>query len=206
MLKLHFAPLTRSIRIKWLLEELDVVHELLPVTFNRDGSRGFAQNTPSGNFPYIEDGDVRLSESGAIVQYVLDQYGGDRLQPPIGSPNRAAYLYWLHFAEGTAAQPINTTVWLTVYRDDADNHQAIIDAARGSAETVFDAVETTIAHQPFLAGEELTGADIMMGFTLWSAKMLGVLSDKHPKTLEYLARLLARPAFKAALSESRRLS
>ena len=63
--------------------------------------------------------------------------GKARLEPPIGSTERAAYLQWLHFAEGTAASPINTTVWLTVYRQDADRHTEIIEAVRGSANTVF---------------------------------------------------------------------
>src|SRR3546814_602337 len=75
MLKLHFAPLTRSVRIRWFLEELGLEYELLRSEYNRDGSRGFAQNTPSGQYPYIEDGDVALSESGAIVQYLLERYG-----------------------------------------------------------------------------------------------------------------------------------
>lgn len=205
MLKLYFAPLTRSIRIKWLLEELEIEHEIVPVVFNRDGSRGFAQDTPTGNFPYIEDGDIALSESGAIVQYILDRYGNGKLQPPASAPDRADYLYWLHFSEGTAAQPINTIVWLTVYRDDADKHHAIIEAMRGSANHIFDKVEKIVSKQPFLAGDELTGADIMMGFTLWSAKMLGVLSEAHPHTVQFLKQLTSRPAFEKALAESRRL-
>ncbi|QTD57121.1 glutathione S-transferase family protein [Parasphingorhabdus cellanae] len=205
MLKLYFAPLTRSIRIKWLLEELEIAHEIVPVAFNRDGDKGFAQHTPAGNFPYIEDGDVALSESGAIVQYILEQYGNGRLEPPVGSLNRASYLHWLHFSEGTAAQPINTTVWLTVYRDDAEKHQAIINAVRGSANHILDKVEQVVSKQAFLAGDQLTGADIMMGFTLWSAKMLGILSDAHPYTVQFLKQLTSRPAFEKALAESRRL-
>src|SRR3546814_3424039 len=110
MIKLHFAPLTRSIRVRWLLEELGVPYELVTTEYNRDGNRGFAQNTPSGNYPYIEDGDIALSESGAIVQYILERYGNGKLEPLIGSKDRAAYLYWLHFAEGTAANSINMTV------------------------------------------------------------------------------------------------
>lgn len=200
MLKLHFAPLTRSIRIRWLLEELGLEYELLRSEYNRDGSRGFAQDTPSGQYPYIEDGDVALSESGAIVQYVLERYGNGRLEPPIGSKNRAAYLYWLHFAEGTAANAINTTVWLTVYRDDADRHQEIISAVRGSANTVFGKVETALSLQPYISGNEFTAADIMMGFTLGSAKWLQLLTDAHPKTLEYVDRLFARPALQKSLS------
>jgi glutathione S-transferase len=206
MLRLHFAPLTRSIRIKWLFEELGLPHEIVAVAYNRDGDKGFAQRTPSGNFPYVEDGEIGLSESGAIVQYVLEKYGEGRLEPPTGSPERAAYLHWLHFAEGTAANSINTIVWLTLYRDDAEKHRAIIDAVRGTADQTFSQVERVVGEQPFLAGKEFTAADVMMGFTLWSAKMLGVLTDSHPRTLEYLERLTSRPAFEKALAESRQIS
>ena len=200
MLKLHFAPLTRSIRVRWLLEELELKYELLRSEFNRDGDKGFAQSTPSGNYPYLEDGDVALSESGAIIQYVLEKYGDGRLEPPIGSKDRAAYLQWLHFAEGTAANPINTIVWLTVYRQDAAQHTAIIDAVRGSANTVFDRVETALADRQFLAGDKLTAADLMMGFTLASAKWLQVLTNEHPNTVDYVDRLFARPALQRALN------
>lgn len=200
MLKLHFAPLTRSIRIRWLLEELGLDYELLRSEFNRDGDKGFAQNTPSGNYPYLEDGDVALSESGAIVQYVLERYGEGRLEPAIGSSARAKYLQWLHFAEGTAASSINTIVWLTVYRQDASQHMAIIDAVRGSADTVFGKVESALGDQQFLVGSELTAADLMMGFTLASAKWLQVLTDKHPKTVGYVDRLFAREALQRALN------
>lgn len=199
MLQLHFAPLTRSIRIRWLLEELGLDYALIATAYNRDGSRGFAQNTPSGNYPYLEDGDVALSESGAIVQYVLERYGQGRLEPPIGSPDRAEYLFWLHFAEGTAANSINTTVWLTVYRDDAERHQEIISAVRDSANTVFGKAEAALAKHAFIAGDTFSAADIMMGYTLGTAKWLNMLTDDYPKALDYVARMFARPALQKSL-------
>ncbi len=200
MIKLHFAPLTRSIRIRWLLEELGVEYELLRTEFKRDGDKGFAQDTPSGNYPYLEDGDVALSESGAIILYLLEKYCDGRLEPPVGSQNRAAYLQWFNFAEGTAANPINTIVWLTVYRQDSDRHMAIVDRARDSANTVFNKVETALANSPFLAGNDFTAADVMMGFTLGSAKWLNVLTEDHPRTMAYVDRLFARPALQQALT------
>lgn len=200
MIKLHFAPLTRSIRIRWLLEELGLEHELIRTEYNRDGSRGFAQATPSGNYPFLEDGDVALSESGAIVQYILEKYGDGRLEPLIDSAERADYLFWLHFAEGTAANSINTTVWLTVYRQDADRHQEIISAVRGSANTVFGKAEAVLQNRPFIAGDGFTAADIMMGHTLATAKWLGMLTDAHPKTVDYVDRLFARPALQKSLN------
>lgn len=200
MIKLHFAPLTRSIRIRWLLEELGLEHELIRSEYNRDGSRGFAQATPSGNYPFLEDGNVALSESGAIVQYLLEKYGNGRLEPPVNSAERAEYLYWLHFAEGTAANSINTTVWLTVYRQDADRHQEIISAVRDSANTVFGKAEAALQSRPYIAGNDFTAADIMMGHTLGTAKWLGLLTDAHPKAVEYVDRLFARPALQNSLN------
>ncbi|HEY4114846.1 MAG TPA: glutathione S-transferase N-terminal domain-containing protein, partial [Rhizomicrobium sp.] len=96
MLRLYFAPLTRAIRIKWLLEELGLPHELIPRQFNRTALYA-GQDTPSGRYPVLEDGDIVLSESGAVVQYILETYGNGRLQPAIGSPERAAYLFWFHY-------------------------------------------------------------------------------------------------------------
>ena len=109
-------------------------------------------------------------------------------------------VYAFSRAEGTAANAINTTVWLTVYRDDADRHQEIISAVRDSANTVFGKVETALSLQPYISGNEFTAADIMMGFTLGSAKWLQLLTDAYPKTLEYVDRLFARPALQKSLS------
>ena len=67
----------------------------------------------------------------------------------------------------------------------------------------LDKVEAAIAGRSFLVGDALTGADIMMGFTLWSARMLKLLSTRHPETLRYFGELKARPAFAKALAEGR---
>ena len=104
MLQLYFAPLTRSIRIKWLLEELGLEHEIVMRAFD-PAAQGTGQNTPSGRFPGLCDGDIVLSESGAVVQYVLEKFGRGRLEPPLGSPERATWLHWLHYAEASAAPP-----------------------------------------------------------------------------------------------------
>ena len=89
---------------------------------------------------------------------------------------------------------------MTVYRDDADRHQEIISAVRDSANTVFNKIEAALATQPYITGNDFSAADIMMGFTLGSAKWLQLLTDAHPKTLEYVDRLFARPALQKSLS------
>jgi glutathione S-transferase len=202
MLRLYFAPLTRSIRIKWLLEELDIEHEIVPRQFDRVAPYK-GQNTPSGRYPVLYDGDTVLSESGAVVQYILEKYGNGRLQPAIDSPERAAYLYWFHYAEASAAVPINQYVGLAVYNSDPNGHADMIASAKQSAETVLDSVEAAITGHSFLVGDAFSGADIMMGFTLWSARMLKLLGEQHPQTLRYLGGLKARPAFAKALAGGR---
>ena len=202
MLRLYFAPLTRSIRIKWLLEELGLEHEIIPRQFDR-AAAGAGQDTPSGRFPVLYDGDMMLSESGAVVQYVLEKYGNGRLQPAVGSPDRAAYLYWVHYSEASAAVPINLYVGIAVYGGEAERYADIIARARQGADRMLDSVEAAIKGRSFLVGETLSGADIMMGFTLWSARMLKLLDARHPETLRYLGELKARPAFAKALAEGR---
>lgn len=202
MLRLYFAPLTRSIRIKWLLEELGLEHEIISRQFDR-AAPGSGQDTPSGRYPVLYDGDTMLSESGAVVQYVLEKFGNGRLQPAIGSPDRAAYLYWFHYSEASAAVPINQYVGIAVYGGEADKYGAIIARARQSADRMLDSVEAAIKGRSFLVGDALSGADIMMGFTLWSARMLKLLDARYPETLRYLGELKARPAFTKALAEGR---
>jgi glutathione S-transferase len=197
MLKLYFAPRTRAVRVRWLLEELRLPYELVRVDFNRP-SRTFAQNTPLGKLPVIEDDAVTIGESGAIVEYVLERYGEGRLAPPIGSPLRGEFLQWVHFAEATAFPPIGIIVWHTLYEQNADRVPEAISSARGRALDALGFVDRRLEGRDYLLGADFSAADIMMGFTLFAARALGVLDDPYPNVTPYLARLGARPAFRTA--------
>jgi glutathione S-transferase len=200
MIKLYFAPRTRSIRILWLLEELGLPYELVRAEFKPPSRNFFVQETPTGKFPTIEDGDVVMFESGAIVEYLLERYGRGRLAPPPGSRERAPFLQWLHFAESTAFPPLGILVWLTLYRPDAGAHATLIDDTRARAAAGLDVVERQLARTPYLVGDDFTAADIMMGFTLVAARLLGPLDDRYPALNAYLARLESRPAFQKAIA------
>jgi glutathione S-transferase len=198
VIKLYYAPRTRSVRIVWLLEELGLPYELKHVEFLPPAKNFFSQKTPLGKLPTIEDGEVTMCESGAIVEYILERYGAGRLAPPIGSPGRAAFLQWLHFAESTAFPPLGIVVWLTLYRNDAERQAELIQDARTRAQAGFDFLQGGLGQKRFLLGDDFSAADVMMGFTLAAARMLGVLGDGHPALQAYLARLEARPAFQKA--------
>jgi glutathione S-transferase len=197
MIKLYYAPRTRAVRVRWLLEELGVPHELARVEFNRP-SHTFAQSTPLGKLPVIEDGDTTIGESGAIVEYILERYGNGNLAPPIGSPLRGEFLQWVHFAEATAFPPIGVIVWHTLYEQNADRFPEVMQSARGRALEALGFVDRRLEGRDYLLGAEFSAADVMMGFTLFAARALGVLDDRYPNVTRYLARLEERPAFRKA--------
>ena len=200
MIKLYHSPRSRSVRIYWLLEELGLPYELEVVAFKPPlpPAKPFAQDTPFGKVPSLEDGDVRMFESGAILEYVLERYGEGRLAPAPGTPLRAAFLQWVHFAEGTAFPPLGNIAW-HMFRQDADKIPDAIADYRGWAGAAFDVLEQALAGKHFLLGAEFSGADIMMGYTLECAKWFGMLKDGYPNLVEYLTRLESRPAFQKAL-------
>jgi len=199
MVTLYHAPLSRSVRVLWLLEELGLPYELAAVQFTPP-TKPFTQNTPGGKVPAIRDGDVTMFESGAIVEYLLERYGNGRLAPPLGSPLRASYLQWIHFAEATAFLGLANIGFHRLFKQDAD----ALPTAMADYETwvvgMLDVLERALAGRSYLLGEEISGADVMMGYTVWVARGLGVLRDAHPTVGGYLARVEARPAFQKALS------
>lgn len=199
MLKLYAAPRTRAVRVAWLLEEMNLPYQLELVEFQTTGSAFFIQATPTGKIPTLEDDDVVMFESGAIVEYLLERYDDQQLAPAPGTSQRARYLQWLHFSESTAFSPIGVVVWLTIYRHDAADHPELIADARARARTGLVFIENNL-NDTYLAGSRFTAADIMMGFTLIAAQTLDLLVDL-PKLTAYLKRLQQRDGLTRALQK-----
>jgi glutathione S-transferase len=198
-IKLYHAPRTRSIRILWLLEELGLTYQLATVAF-RPPRLSFEQDTPLGKFPVIEDDGLVMSESGAILEYLIEKYGEGRLGPAAGSAVRARYLQWVHFAEATAMPPVNDITRHTLLLPEADRIARVADDGRARVANVLNVVERALAGNEYLVGHELSGADIMMGYFLMAAGMLGLVGAPHPNVAAYWNRLTARPALQRALS------
>lgn len=201
MLKLHAAPRTRSLRVAWLLEELRIPYEVVLGEFQPTRSRFFIQNTPTGKFPTIDDDGFILFESGAIIEYLLEKHGDTTLVPPAGSRDKAEWLQWLHFADGTAFPPLGIVIWLTVYRDDGAAHAGLIEDARQRAGSAFALLAERLHGRRWLLGERFSAADVMIGFTLLAARLLGLV-EAGSELGRYLARLEARPAFQRALERT----
>ncbi len=204
MLKLYSAPRTRSIRVAWLLEEMQLPYELVSSTFIPTLSTFFIQNTPTGKFPTLDDDGAIMFESGAICEYLIEKYADESpvpMAPAVGDPLRGEFLQWMHFADATAFSPLGIVIWLAVYRDDAAQNEHIIADATARAATGLKLLEDHLADRTYLLGETFSAADIMMVFTLMAAKLLGVIQEGSVLDT-YLARLQQREAFGRAFEKT----
>jgi len=183
----------------WLLEELELPYELVVGEFRPPTRRFFDQSTPTGKYPTLEDGEVTMIESGAIVEYLLERYGEGRLAPPVGTPERAGYLQWLHYAESTAFPPVGIIVWLTRYRGEGEALEALLEDARARAAAGFAYLEQCLGDRTWLLGDAFSAADIMMGFTLLAAQSVGALGDSQ-RLQAYVRRMLDRPALQKVIA------
>ncbi len=196
MIKLYHAPRTRSLRILWLLEELGLPYTIERVEFAPKPDKLFAQSTPNGKVPVLEDGGIVMFESGAMVEYLLERYGNGRLAPAVGTAERAPFLQWMYFSESTAFAPLASVVWLVRYRTDAANNSELIADAKSRAAMAFAFLETALGERDFLLESGFSAADIMMGFTLFAARAFGVIDDNtYPRLTAYAKRIESRPAY-----------
>jgi glutathione S-transferase len=200
MLRLHYAPMTRCIRVRWLFEELELPYELIrgelvPPT------EGYSQDTPSGKFPVLEDDEQVIAESGAIVEYVVERYGNGRLAPAVGDPLRGRYLEWLHYCEATAGSAMSPVIFHTRYVEDAEERGDLVEVWTRRARAALQPAEVHLTDRAFLLDDEFTAADIMLGYTVAVAQVMNILGDDFPTLKAYFGRLSARPAFGRAMAD-----
>lgn len=200
MLRLHYAPRTRAVRVRWLFEELELPYELIRGELVPP-SVGFSQQTPSGKYPVLEDGEQVIAESGAIVEYLAERYGEGRLAPAVDDPMRARYLEWLHYCEGTAGSAMSPIIFHKRYAKDAESRGDLIEVWTGRARASLQPAEAHLAGRTFLLDDQFSAADIMLGYTVAVAQSIGVLEDRFPALLAYVRGLLERPAFQRAVAD-----
>jgi glutathione S-transferase len=198
-MKIFHAPNTRSVRIVWLCEELGLSYELEKFKLGDPAMRDpeYLKVHPMGRVPALEDGDVRIFESGAIVQYLLAKYGEGRLQPAQDSPEFATYLQWLHYAEGMIMPHVNIIVVETILLPEDRRNQVNVDRSTRLLGRMLSAVNDGLEGRDYLAGE-FSGADIMTGHASIVANRLGADVEDKPNVAAYIERLQARPALQKA--------
>ena len=213
MITVHHLENSRSQRVLWLLEELALPYKVQRYQRNPKTMLAppeLAQVHPLGKSPVITDGDVTVAESGAIVEYLLDTYGEGRLRPAVGTPGRRQFIYWLHFAEGSAMPPLLMKLVFDKVRS-APVPFFIKPIVKGIADKVttsfiapninnqLDFMEAELAKQPWFAGADLSAADIQMSFPLEAASARAGLGPSRPRLTDWLQRIHARAAYRRAL-------
>jgi glutathione S-transferase len=196
MITLYHAPYSRSVRVLWLLEELGVPHQLRTLSPIAT-TTPFSQQTPTGKVPTIEDDGLVMCESIAIMEYILDRYGDGRLMPARGTREWGLLLQWMHYSESTAFPPLGYIARHSFALPAAERIEKSRDENLALAARVLALPERVLGDSEYLLGHEFTAADIAMGYTIGTARLLGIL-DASPNLVAYLGRLTARPAFQRA--------
>jgi glutathione S-transferase len=211
MITVHHLNNSRSQRVLWLLEELELPYEI--VKYERDPKTMLAPPSlravhPLGKSPVITDGDATLAESGAILEYLVETYGKGAVAPAPGTPAYRLYRYFLHYAEGSLMPILLLKLVFNKVKTDAPF--LVRPIARTIAGTVSSRfIDPNLStHLTFLAdhlgkhtwfaGDAFTAADVQMSYPVEGAvaRAGGGIS---PKLTEWLARIQARPAYRKAL-------
>jgi glutathione S-transferase len=201
MMKLHFAPNSRAGRIVWLLEELGLEYEINKMAFHPKDLKSdeHRQRHPLGRVPVLDDGDVSIYESGAIIEYVMARYGDGGLKPAVDTPEFPEYLQWFHYCEGMVMPPINTIIVQTMLLPpERRNEEALGQAQRLLGRTVAP-VESALEGREYLIGA-FSAADLMLGHSLFMANRLGQVSEKMANVKGYVKRIEERTAFQTAIN------
>ena len=200
MLTLHHLNDSRSQRILWLLEELGTPYELK--SYQRNAKTRLAppeltEVHPLGKSPVITDGDVKIAESGAIVDYIIRRYGNGKLMPAPGSADYETYNEWLHYSEGSAMLPLMLNLYVSRLKEAAFPLQPRIDSEIANH---LGYVDGALKGREFFIGTALSGADIQMSFVGDMAKVYDKLGP-YPDLAAWLSRMQARPAFQRSIAK-----
>ena len=202
MMTVYSAPDTRAIRVIWVLEEIGAKAEIksMPYPPRRHAPDYFAVN-PTGLVPLLIDGEVRLSESMAICDYLAAKHGSPLVVPP-ADPERPQFLQWLWYGESTLMTPMSRLNIVRQVERKGPEVDAIIAGARDHVAERLKMLEQRLEGRDFLAAGRLTLADISVSYPLHLVGMLGLDNLLGPRSAAYHDRLRARPAYQRAIALS----
>ena len=195
----HHLNNSRSQRLLWILEELELPYEIR--FYERDKATMLAppelkQVHPLGKSPVLEDGKLKLVETGAICEYLVDKTG--KLGPATQGEGLLQYRQFMHYAEGSVMP--NLLLMLAMSKVPLIGGIAV-KKVQPMVDVHLDYVELVLASRPWFAGKTMTAADIMMSFPLEAAVSRAGLGPSRPATMAWLKKIHARPAYKAALEK-----
>jgi glutathione S-transferase len=202
MMTVYSAPNTRAIRVIWVLEEIGATAEIrsMPYPPRQHAPDYFAVN-PTGMVPLLIDGEVRLSESMAICDYLATKHGSPLVVPP-DDPERPQFLQWLWYGESTLMTPLSRLNIVRQVERKGPEVQVIIAGARDHVARRLEMLEQRLEGRDFLVAGRLTLADISVSYPLHLVGMLGLDTLLGPRSVAYHERLRARPAHQRAIALS----
>jgi glutathione S-transferase len=203
MLTVHHLNNSRSQRILWLLEELELPYELK--CYQRDATTNLAPPEleavhPLGKSPVLTDGDNTIIESGAIIDYILRRHGNGRLMPEPGTIEHEQYLQWLHYAEGSAMLPLMLRMYTGRLPDGGAALQPRID---DELNRHLGYIDNALKGVDWIVANTFSGADVQLSFVAEIAPLLHP-DGYFPNLAAMRTRFQRRPAYQRALKKGGR--
>ena len=199
-MQLYYIPTTRAVRPRWLLEELNLPYELVPVTMEMSRQPEYQRLHPHGKVPVLVDGDVTIYESAAICAYLADRYPEKELAPPPQSPARGYYYQWLFYASLTLEAPVEQYMFNLLpdlpekVLPKSDRTKVSQEEALQWFEKVCQPLNERLRDRDYLVENRFTAADVVTGGVLLWALKLGMMPEESP-VKQYITQLMERPTF-----------
>jgi glutathione S-transferase len=194
-MKIYFAPETRSLRPRWILEELGVPYDLTKLDLMKGEHKRpeYMKVHPLGVVPALDTGEFTMFESAAIVMHLADKYPEKGLAPALGTQERAEYYQWIFLAMTEAEPPLITILLNTVIFPEAERQPAVVGPASQRFKVVASVIDKRLQGRNYIVGNKFTAADVVMTGVLRLGDRLGQLGD-FPGLQAYMKRQLERPA------------
>ena len=183
-----------------MLEELDLPYTLRMLPFPpRALARHFLADNPLGTVPLLVDGNIRMTESAAICQYLAARHSPGQLDVPVTDPAHGPYLNWLHMGEATLTFPQTLVLRYAYFEPPERKQPQVVDDYSRWFLARLKAIDTTLQQREFLCAGRFTAADVSVHYALMLAKHLGMTEQLPDAVRQYGQRLEQRPAFQRAL-------
>jgi glutathione S-transferase len=190
----------RGVRVVWLLEEMGLAYRLRPVDMfaGVQNDTEFMAINPAGFIPAIQDGDVTMVESIAIMEYLMSRYGPTPLAPDPHDPAFPMYQQFLHLGEAGLAASTFFVVVTRILAPEAEQQNWTADKAQKTFESRRKLVARQLARSPYMAGDRFTAADISVTYALQFAQRTGTTSLDDAERA-YVARTTERDGYRRAM-------
>ena len=202
MLTLHFCSNSRAQRVLWLLEELKLSYNLNKIKFHPSELKSdeHRKRHPLGRVPVLEDDDITIFESGAIIDYIIEKYDDRNLKPSVESSIFPNYLQWYHYCEGMVMPPMNTIVVHTLILPEDRRDPEVLRQAKNLLTKSIMPVNQLLTENKFLIGDKISGVDFMLGHSLYMADKLRCVNEDMASIHRYVKLINSLETFQKAIN------